>query len=67
MLIILFLFINPKPPLALIRILIIEDNATILGNTAELLELEGYRTYTALDRKEGLEKNTPIGSRCNTL
>ena len=40
----------------MIRILIIDDHATILENTAELLDLEGYETITASNGKEGLEK-----------
>ncbi|MGB5666926.1 MAG: response regulator [Maribacter sp.] len=40
----------------MIRILIIEDNETILANTAELLELEGYKSLTACNGKDGLEK-----------
>jgi len=38
------------------RILLIDDNATILENTAELLEMEGYETISASNGKEGLEK-----------
>ena len=38
------------------RILLIDDNATILENTAELLELEGYETISASNGREGLEK-----------
>jgi len=40
----------------MIRILIIDDHETILENTAELLDLEGYETITASNGKEGLEK-----------
>lgn len=36
-------------------ILIIEDNADVRENTAELLELAGYHTITASNGKEGLE------------
>ena len=36
-------------------ILIIEDNADVRENTAELLELAGYKTITASNGKEGLE------------
>lgn len=36
-------------------ILIIEDNADVRENTAELLELAGYKTITANNGKEGLE------------
>lgn len=38
------------------KILIIEDDATIRGNTAELLQLEGYVVSSASDGKKGLEK-----------
>ncbi|MFC4632970.1 response regulator transcription factor [Dokdonia ponticola] len=41
---------------AMIQILIIEDDRDILQNTAELLELEGYSTLTAANGKIGLEK-----------
>ncbi len=37
------------------HILIIENDPTILSNTAELLELEGYLTFTATNGMEGLE------------
>ncbi len=37
-------------------ILIIEDNRTILENTAEILSLEGYDVLTATNGKKGLEK-----------
>lgn len=37
------------------KILIIEDEATIRGNTAELLQLEGYIVSTVSNGKEGLE------------
>lgn len=36
------------------RILIIEDNADIRENTAEILEFSGYDTLTAADGKEGV-------------
>lgn len=38
------------------KILIIENDPTILSNTAELLDLEGYHTFTATNGKKGLEK-----------
>jgi len=38
------------------KILIIEDNRTILENTAEYLALVGYKTITATNGKNGLEK-----------
>ncbi len=37
-------------------ILIVENDPTILSNTAELLDLEGYRTVTATNGRVGLEK-----------
>jgi CheY-like chemotaxis protein len=37
------------------KILIIENDPTILSNTAELLDLEGYQTETASNGKKGLE------------
>ncbi|MET0637901.1 MAG: response regulator [Chitinophagaceae bacterium] len=36
-------------------ILIIEDNAAILENTAEIIELAGYKTFTADNGKKGVE------------
>ena len=40
----------------MIRILVIEDDLIVRGNTAELLELEGYTVTTACNGKTGLEK-----------
>jgi len=37
-------------------ILFIEDNLEIRENTAELLELEGYKVITASDGKKGFEQ-----------
>lgn len=37
-------------------ILVVEDNRTILENTAELLEMEGYSVITATNGKEGYAK-----------
>jgi len=37
-------------------ILIIEDDVNIRGNTAELLQLEGYLVITASNGRTGLEK-----------
>src|SRR6478752_374822 len=37
-------------------ILVIEDNAEILENTAEILELANYKVITAENGKEGVEK-----------
>lgn len=39
----------------MIRILVIEDDLTFRGNTAEILELEGYAVTTAANGKTGLE------------
>ncbi|KOF03398.1 hypothetical protein OB69_05755 [Roseivirga seohaensis subsp. aquiponti] len=36
------------------KILLVEDNAIILDNVSEILELEGYQTITAKDGIEGL-------------
>jgi len=40
----------------MVQILIIEDDMNIRSNTAELLELEGYATLTAVNGKDGLNK-----------
>lgn len=37
-------------------ILIIEDNDVIRENTAELLEIEGYKVITAIDGKDGFDR-----------
>jgi CheY-like chemotaxis protein len=37
------------------RILVIDDNTDIRENTAEILELAGYKTFTAENGKRGLE------------
>ena len=37
-------------------ILVVEDNRTILENTTELLEMEGYSVITAANGKEGYSK-----------
>lgn len=37
------------------KILLIEDNKEILENTSEILELAGYRVFTASDGKSGVE------------
>lgn len=37
-------------------ILVVEDNRTILENTTELLEMEGYSVITATNGKEGYSK-----------
>jgi CRP-like cAMP-binding protein len=38
------------------KILVIEDNQTILENTAEILELSNYKVITALNGKRGIEE-----------
>ena len=51
-------------------ILLIEDDCTIRENTAEFLELEGYRTITATNGKDGFEKiarNIPDLIVCDLL
>ncbi len=40
----------------MIRILVIEDDLTLRGNTAELLELEGYEVTTATNGRTGLQR-----------
>ena len=37
------------------RILVIDDNNDIRENTAEILELAGYKTFTAENGKRGVE------------
>ncbi len=52
------------------KILIIEDNVDVLENTAELLEIAGYETFTATNGKEGLEsakKNLPDLILCDIM
>ena len=36
-------------------ILVIDDNTDIRENTAEILELAGYKTFTAENGKQGVE------------
>jgi len=36
-------------------ILVIDDNPDIRENTAEILDLAGYKTYTAENGKKGIE------------
>jgi CRP-like cAMP-binding protein/CheY-like chemotaxis protein len=51
-------------------ILIIEDNATMRENTAELLNLAGYNVVTAANGKEGLDqakKNQPNLILCDIM
>ncbi|MBT8394016.1 MAG: response regulator, partial [Bacteroidia bacterium] len=38
------------------KVLLIEDDTTLRENTAELLELEKFKVFTAANGKEGLEK-----------
>ena len=40
------------------RILIIEDNDEVRENTAEILDLAGYKTFTAENGKRGVEVAT---------
>ncbi len=52
------------------KILIIEDNADLLDNTTELLEIAGYEVITATNGKEGLElahKNKPDLILCDIM
>ena len=54
----------------MIRILIIEDDLTLRGNTAELLELEGYGVTTATNGITGLQRikqNPPDLILCDLL
>ena len=39
----------------MIQLLLIEDNIEIRENTAEILELAGYKVHTAEDGKMGVE------------
>lgn len=51
-------------------ILLIEDNADVRENTAEILELANYKVMTAPDGKEGVElakKNTPDLIICDIM
>jgi CRP/FNR family transcriptional regulator, cyclic AMP receptor protein len=52
------------------KILLIEDNAEILENTAEILELAHYKIFTASNGKEGVEqalKNKPDLIVCDIM
>ena len=52
------------------KILIIEDNADLLDNTSELLEIAGYEVISATNGKEGLElanKNKPDLILCDIM
>jgi CheY-like chemotaxis protein len=42
------------------RILLIEDDLTLLENTKELLELSGYEVFTAVHGKEGIKVATEV-------
>jgi len=44
----------------MITILIVEDNSSIRENVVEMLELEGYNVYAALDGFMGLQIATDI-------
>ena len=48
-------------------ILIVENDPTILSNTAELLDLEGYQTVTATNGRIGLEKINGFRTRFGPL
>lgn len=51
-------------------ILVIDDNADIRENTAEILELAGYKTFTAENGKKGVEatlKNKPDLIVCDIM
>ncbi len=51
-------------------ILIIEDHSDICENTAELLELAGYKVITASNGKDGIElahKNKPDLILCDIM
>lgn len=52
------------------NILIIEDNADVRENISELLDLAGYKTYTATNGKEGLDlakKHKPDLILCDVM
>ncbi|RZL40011.1 MAG: response regulator, partial [Pedobacter sp.] len=52
------------------KILIIEDNDDIRESTAEILELAGYKTLTAINGKIGVElaiKNHPDIILCDIM
>jgi CRP/FNR family transcriptional regulator, cyclic AMP receptor protein len=51
----LYLLLTHKKKLMLKKILLIEDNAEIRENTAEILELSNYSVVTAPDGKQGIE------------
>ena len=51
-------------------ILVIDDNADIRENTAEILELAGYKTFTAENGKQGVEvalKEKPTVIVCDIM
>jgi CheY-like chemotaxis protein len=48
-------------------ILIIEDNPAVVSTMKALLELEGYRVFTASNGLEGIEALKSIGSACVIL
>ena len=52
------------------HILLIEDNKEVRENTAEILELTGYKVTTAQDGKKGIEeanKNKPDLIICDIM
>src|SRR5438270_12018357 len=51
-------------------ILVIDDNTDIRENTAEILELAGYKTFTAENGKRGVEiaaKEKPAAIVCDIM
>ncbi len=44
----------------MIKILLIEDNQEILENTSEILELAGYKVFTATNGKDGIALATSV-------
>jgi len=48
-------------------VLLIEDNAEIRENTAEILELANYRVVNAENGKEGIEKALAEKARYNCM
>ena len=51
-------------------ILVIDDNASIRENTAEILELAGYKTFTAENGKQGVDlaiKEKPTVIVCDIM
>ena len=44
-------------------VLVIDDNTDIRENTAEILDLAGYKTFTAENGKRGVAKTGRIADR----